>query len=78
MKHEITICMGSSCFARGNDGNLNFIEYYINENGLDAEIELVGARCENKCADGPNITIDGVCHGNMNIVKIEGILNGLK
>ena len=37
---KITVCMGSSCFARGNDQNLEFIEKYIKEKGLEAEIEL--------------------------------------
>lgn len=52
--------MGSSCFARGNDENLAFIEKYIDENNLDAEVEVIGSRCENICAKGPNIIIDGV------------------
>ena len=28
MKHDIVICMGSSCFARGNKRNLKIIEEY--------------------------------------------------
>ena len=32
---KITVCMGSSCFARGNDQNLEFIEKYIKENGVE-------------------------------------------
>ena len=31
-KHNIKVCMGSSCFARGNLDNLNFLESYIKEN----------------------------------------------
>ena len=70
----ITVCMGSSCFARGNDQNLEFIEKYIKENGLEAEIELAGNRCEGKCATGPNIIIDGVEYTEMNEEKLEKIL----
>ena len=29
---EIVICMGSSCFARGNEENLRIIESFIAEN----------------------------------------------
>ena len=39
-KLNITVCMGSSCFARGNASNLEFIENYIKENGLEADIGL--------------------------------------
>ena len=28
-KLNITVCMGSSCFARGNEQNLAFLESYI-------------------------------------------------
>ncbi len=69
--------MGSSCFARGNDENLNFIESYTKEKGLDAEIELIGSRCENQCAEGPNIMINDKYYGNMNIEKIKKIMDGL-
>ena len=71
---KITVCMGSSCFARGNDQNLEFIEKYIKENGLEAEIELAGNRCEGKCATGPNIIINVVEYTEMNEEKLEKIL----
>lgn len=71
---KITVCMGSSCFARGNDQNLEFIEKYIKEKGLEAEIELAGNRCEGKCATGPNIIIDGIEYTEMNEEKLEKIL----
>ncbi len=56
---EITICMGSSCYARGNGINLETIEAYIEEHGLDARVVLTGSRCEGFCADGPNLIVDG-------------------
>ena len=28
-KVNITVCLGSSCYARGNEEHLNFIEDYI-------------------------------------------------
>ena len=43
-KLNITVCMGSSCFARGNQQNLAFIESFIQEHGLEAEINLAGSR----------------------------------
>jgi len=77
-KYTITVCMGSSCFARGNDTNLAFLENYIQENNLNAEIELVGARCEGKCATGPNISINGVEYNEVSVEKLEEILKTLE
>ncbi len=74
-KLEITVCMGSSCFARGNDQNLEFIENYIKEKGLEAEIDLSGARCSGDCAEGPNIFVNGVKYSNVDLDKIKEILD---
>lgn len=75
-KINITLCMGSSCFARGNAENLVFIENFIKKNNLDAKIDLCGSRCEGLCATGPNIIIDGQNHSEVDIEKLEQILNG--
>jgi NADH:ubiquinone oxidoreductase subunit E len=73
-KHTIKVCMGSSCFARGNMENLQKIENHINENNLDAEIELVGALCTEKCSSGPNIFIDDVLYDEIDEEKLNQIL----
>lgn len=72
---NITVCMGSACFARGNDNNLAFIEDYIRQNSLNAEIELIGSRCEGKCADGPNIIVNGTEYKKVNEQIIKEILD---
>ncbi|MDD3295176.1 MAG: (2Fe-2S) ferredoxin domain-containing protein [Geobacteraceae bacterium] len=59
MKPRIKICMGSSCFRRGNRKNLEYIERYLDENNRTADVELVGSRCEEQCRKGPNIQING-------------------
>ncbi len=60
MKHKITICMGSSCFARGNEKNLRLIQDFLAEHNLSANVALVGARCSGDCSGSPNISIDDV------------------
>lgn len=77
-KLNITVCMGSSCFARGNSQNLEFIENYIKENGLEAQIDLAGARCEGKCATGPNIVINGTEYNEVDEDKLKEILASYK
>lgn len=54
----IKICLGSSCYVRGNDKTLTFLEEYIQKNQKDMTVELVGCRCTNACQGGPNIFID--------------------
>lgn len=74
-KHSIKVCMGSSCFARGNMENLQYIENYISENNLDTEIELVGALCSENCSSGPNIFINDVLYSEITIEKLKEILS---
>lgn len=61
----IKICMGSSCFARGNNENLTLIEDFITKNKLTTKIELIGSRCEDKCAKGPYIKINDTALENI-------------
>jgi len=77
-KIKVTVCMGSACFARGNAQNLAYIENYIKENKLNLEIELAGSRCESKCAEGPNITVNGVDYTKVDEAKIKEILDGMR
>jgi NADH:ubiquinone oxidoreductase subunit E len=74
-KLKITICMGSSCFARGNEENLRTIEDYIQEHQFADRIELSGRCCARQCAEGPNVSIDGVLY---NKVGKDLLLNLLK
>ncbi len=55
----ITLCMGSSCFSRGNNNNAEMLSRYIQERGLAASIEVQGCLCEGHCKGGPNIKING-------------------
>ncbi|MCD8378422.1 MAG: (2Fe-2S) ferredoxin domain-containing protein [Candidatus Gastranaerophilales bacterium] len=76
MTLELKICMGSACFAKGNQENLGFIKEYIEENHLETEVELVGGLCENECSQGPRIIADGVTYTNVTKEKILEILKG--
>ena len=78
MTVKIKVCMGSACFARGNLENITIIEQYIKDHHLDAEIELFGARCEEKCECGPNIYIDDVCFQGVTPERILKVLEELK
>lgn len=58
-KLEIALCMGSSCFTRGNNRLLKALEDSIKENAWQDRVTLSGIRCENRCGQGPNVFVDG-------------------
>ena len=78
MTSEIKVCMGSACFAKGNQENLEFIKEYIKENNLDSEVKIIGALCENKCNVGPRIIIDNKEYHQVNKYQLEELLKELK
>lgn len=74
---EIIVCMGSACFARGNAQNLQYIEDYVSKNNLQATIEIAGSRCESRCAQGPNLVVNGVEYNGVDELKIKEIFESL-
>ena len=78
MTTEVKICMGSACFAKGNQENLEYIKEYIEENNLDSEITIVGALCENKCDIGPRIIINDKEYTNVTKEQIKEVLDSYR
>ncbi len=70
----IRICMGSSCFSRGNKDNLEIVQNFITNNVLDVEVHLTGNLCEKKCNIGPNLFIDDKSFNKVNKKEIIAIL----
>lgn len=70
----VELCMGSSCFARGNSQALMNLESYIKEHHLEDQVELVGHLCLNACSDGPNVTIDGVAYQHVDSDVVVDLL----
>lgn len=71
---SIEICMGSSCFARGNRETLEILENYMKEQQMDAEITVTGSLCMDQCSCGPHLRINGNRH---DLVAPEGVLDVL-
>ena len=78
MTSEIKLCMGSACFAKGNQENLEYIKEFIAENNLDTEVTIIGSLCENKCDVGPRIYINDVEYTKVTREKLEELLKELK
>ena len=69
----ITVCMGSSCFSRGNSKNTQIIQKFIEEYNLSDSVR--GCLCEGECKHGPNIRIDDKLFSN---VYSEGLIDLLQ
>ena len=74
-KIVISLCMGSSCFSRGNVKNLEALKEYINENNLNDQVEFKGSLCEGLCKQGPNIQIDGQTYNNVDPASLVTLMN---
>ena len=74
-KLTITVCMGSSCFARGNAEILAMIEDVLHQKKLEDIVDLQGARCEGKCAFGPHIKINGKSYSEMSRERLKNLLS---
>ena len=74
IEDQISVCMGSSCFARGNNLSLELITRYIADNNLDARIDLRGNLCQGACSRGPNIVINGTRYEGVRPENIADIM----
>jgi NADH:ubiquinone oxidoreductase subunit E len=72
---SITICMGSSCFSRGNNRNIEVIQDYLASEKLPPGVELTGHLCQGHCRVGPNVTINGKMYHEVDPIVIIGLLN---
>jgi NADH:ubiquinone oxidoreductase subunit E len=72
---EMHICLGSSCFSRGNKDVVVYIKDYLKKNHLDEKVIFKGSRCMGRCSNGPNLKINGVDWEGVTISKIEAKLD---
>jgi len=71
---EMHICLGSSCFSRGNKDVVMFIKDYLKRNHLDDRVIFKGARCMGHCINGPNLQINDSLKEGVTVARIEKIL----
>jgi NADH:ubiquinone oxidoreductase subunit E len=74
---DITICLGSSCFARGNSKNLSLLESYARSQESNVSIHLIGNLCQEQCCEGPNIKIGGTAYHHVTAEKLCELLQQL-
>ena len=72
---NITICMGSSCFSRGNSRNIEVLQNHLSSHNLASAVELTGHLCQGHCNSGPNVTINGKMYHEVDPIVIVSLLN---
>jgi NADH:ubiquinone oxidoreductase subunit E len=73
-KQVITICMGSSCFSRGNKRLIQQIQIFLKTWQLDHDVVLKGAHCMDCCDKGPVMKINSQTFHNITSEKLDEIL----
>ena len=70
----ITICMGSSCYSRGNRRNIEVIQKFLADEKQDADVQVVGHLCEGHCLQGPNVQIAGTIYHAVDSASVASLL----
>jgi NADH:ubiquinone oxidoreductase subunit E len=71
---EIVVCLGSSCFARGNSENLAIINTHVQSHGLKASVRMTGQLCKDECMQGPNLSIGGTAYHGVTAARLRELL----
>jgi NADH:ubiquinone oxidoreductase subunit E len=74
IRKEIRICMGSSCFSRGNRYTLQVIQKYLKDRQLERDVILKGNHCFDMCNRGPILKIDSRMYEEVNRDNVIEIL----
>ena len=76
-KIKMVICIGSSCFARGNAENVKITEEFLAKRGLsdEVDIDLSGGLCTGNCAAGPLVIVNDKVYRHVERGVMQDILN---
>lgn len=76
-KRDLQICLGSSCFSRGNKKIVKIIQEYITEHDLAGKVNFHGGHCFSKCEKGPTLLADGKYYHQLTEDSVIAILDDL-
>ncbi len=74
LKKEIKLCLGSSCFSRGNKMTLQVVQKYLKDHQLERDVILKGNHCFSNCSAGPSMKIGEKVYENVTSEKVLEIL----
>lgn len=71
---EVVICLGSSCFARGNKQMVQTVKKFLEENNLMHKLKFRGKHCFGYCENGPSMMIGEHRYEHLNPESVLEIL----
>jgi NADH-quinone oxidoreductase subunit E len=81
-RHEVHVCMGSSCHLRGAQHILDKVQELTGikpgETSPDSRFSLESGNCLGCCSLGPEIVIDGDHHSRIAPDNVEDVLKNYK
>lgn len=73
-KLVVELCLGSSCFARGNAQTLGALESYLSDGGYSDRVDLIGHLCLGSCSKGPNLRIGEVTYHGLDTQAVLSLV----
>jgi len=70
----VELCMGSSCFARGNNITAPQVQKIITARQWTERVILKGALCQGGCKEGPNVRVNGKAYSQMDMAALLDII----
>jgi NADH:ubiquinone oxidoreductase subunit E len=74
-KTPIVLCLGSSCFARGNQEIISNVKKYIDRKNISDRVEFKGDHCISQCSEGPNMYVGDKLFQKISADNIADILD---
>jgi NADH:ubiquinone oxidoreductase subunit E len=74
-KKEVVICLGSSCFARGNKLLVRIVNDYLRDRNLVSDVRFHGERCFGHCSVGPSLKLEGKLMEKLDEESVIAILD---
>ena len=74
IKKKVVLCLGSSCFARGNQNLVSSIKRFIIRHQLEDKVEFKGDHCFSNCSEGPNLMIGTLMFSKVSDENIDSLL----
>lgn len=74
---EIVLCMGSSCYTRGNNETIECIKEFLKTYDLEEKVDFRGELCTCNCKSGPNLRIGNIVYNNIDSASTLAIMKDL-
>lgn len=70
----IEICIGSSCYVRGANNVVEFVNTWIEQYQWEERVKVKGAFCMGLCSQGLGVKINGNAISGLGLHNIEAVL----